>query len=710
MFVVVGSDKRWSEDAGTTWNIGTGSLAGNSRTSVVHSGTEWLANTNSVEGLHVSTDGKSWTQRTVSGLGSTSDIHWFRWNGSQFAMLERGRHKVWSSYDGITWTTTQVGHAVSSIPAGGLAWNGTHWVVLGRPLNLTGVLPSTARRIWTSPDAVTWTEVPLPAGVLTANELDLDYHDGTYIEVGPTYVRRSTDLVNWTTTSTVGGTRVAFLNGKWWYVGANSLIRYSDDDGLTWNTVASVPFPGLPLSLTDIDWEDGTYVICGSGGLNSVIWTSPDGVTWTDRPQGGKTSTTHWWGIAHTYFVPPDPRRPQFRYPTGVEFIDGVLYIMDSGNAALRRAPGTQFPIPDSGSETLFTPLQTVWSQRGLVPGDDNVHEPYLAELDSNGDMVVLVSSTSYPSGTFAARNYWIQRVRTSQLSNDQPILDARPYVTDIADLGPIQEPYWPVDITVSPDNHIFVYARDYTNPTEADAVLGYLPNGEFHRAYDHSGLDYTGGWEAVTADMTHLWVARDMDGGAEPDKALLRFDRETGERLAIDPPGPLWTGAYDAAADGQGGCYVLTIERVWHYAPESGWQHVAGNGESLDFGGPSVPGPALEVPVDSLGIAYHDGAVYLIAFRDVAVVRDGELSVYTGKNYPKEPHPGHPGTTLNDEGWYPLVDGPLVDASIYWAQRISARPGTGELLVVDRLGLRLIGSASRGTANSGAMTVRVRS
>lgn len=59
----------------------------------------------------------------------------------------------------------------------------------------------------------------------------------------------------------------------------NAVLRYSDDGGVTWTTLAAVV--GL-RDLTALRYEDGTWI--ASSRLTPYLWTSDDLITWTPLP------------------------------------------------------------------------------------------------------------------------------------------------------------------------------------------------------------------------------------------------------------------------------------------------------------------------------------------------------------------------------------------------------------------------------------------
>jgi hypothetical protein len=93
-------------------------------------------------------------------------------------------------------------------------------------------------------------------------------------------VSTSTDLITWTTRTTIFGTTrypraVRFLNNIYVVVGDNGGIQTSTN-GITWTTRTS----NTTAQLNDVAYGAGVYV---AGGSSSVIRSSTDAITWTTR-------------------------------------------------------------------------------------------------------------------------------------------------------------------------------------------------------------------------------------------------------------------------------------------------------------------------------------------------------------------------------------------------------------------------------------------
>ena len=161
--------------------------------------------------------------------------------------------------------------------------------------------------IWTSPDGRTWTRVPseqLGPGVV--NDVTIGGPGlvavGAGGRVGGSYraaVWTSVDGLTWTRYSdgphfgfaamhgvTAGGPGIVA-------VGYNNHAWFSAD-GLTWNLAtvplapgrSCVPWPCGPMHMVDVAAAGGRFVAVGNNWDTErpVIWTSADGMAWTDVP------------------------------------------------------------------------------------------------------------------------------------------------------------------------------------------------------------------------------------------------------------------------------------------------------------------------------------------------------------------------------------------------------------------------------------------
>jgi hypothetical protein len=108
----------------------------------------------------------------------------------------------------------------------------------------------------------------------TTTNLDVIWTGTSFIATGTSSIRRSVGGTTWTSISTggLGIKSIASNQGTVVIVGTN--IRYSLDDGLTWNTPVTPVYSG---SLFKVRYIENMFIATGS---NNIL-TSVDGITWT---------------------------------------------------------------------------------------------------------------------------------------------------------------------------------------------------------------------------------------------------------------------------------------------------------------------------------------------------------------------------------------------------------------------------------------------
>jgi hypothetical protein len=173
---------------------------------------------------------------------------------------------VWTSPDGLTWTRVPHDEAVF----GGDDWQVLASVVAGGPglvaIGLDGPIDDWDAAVWTSPDGLTWTQVP---------------HDET---VFGGY--GSQDM--WSVVAVGSGLVAVGYDGP---DDDRDAAVWTSPDGLTWTRV-----PHDEAIFGGDDWQVMASVVAGGPGLVAVgydgpyddadaaVWTSPDGLTWTRVP------------------------------------------------------------------------------------------------------------------------------------------------------------------------------------------------------------------------------------------------------------------------------------------------------------------------------------------------------------------------------------------------------------------------------------------
>ncbi len=165
------------------------------------------------------------------------------WNGSVFVIAGENA-EIQTSPDGITWTHRTAGGSYVGDFYGG-CWDGTRFV-------LTGERDGADTTAQTSSTGTTWTKRTIGVGT---------NHDMADVCAGE---------------DGSGNPRLVAVGEH--YVSAaaqTTIVRTSDDGGINWDTRTTA----FSLSLDACAWGNGVFIAVGE----SLILTSPDGVTWTQR-------------------------------------------------------------------------------------------------------------------------------------------------------------------------------------------------------------------------------------------------------------------------------------------------------------------------------------------------------------------------------------------------------------------------------------------
>lgn len=231
-----------------------------------------------------SADGIAWTAQTS---GTVQSLYAVAWSGTRFVAVGSGGI-ILSSPDGMTWTSRASGTTNNLF---GIASSGTQLVVVGG----TSALPATSyvvggtSIILTSTDGINWTTQTSSTKTLVG----VAWSGSRYIAVGPLtspsqVVLVSADGISWTPHQWFtpfgadGGPGAGLIAVTWAgtrFVAASSGIT-SSADGTSWTTPVYV---ANGLNLTALAWSGTQTVAVGANGL---IFTSPDGATWTSRSSG----------------------------------------------------------------------------------------------------------------------------------------------------------------------------------------------------------------------------------------------------------------------------------------------------------------------------------------------------------------------------------------------------------------------------------------
>ena len=251
---------------GTSWDTqpAPSVFVSNAMRGLIYAGSFWCAvggidGTFATKYCYTSTDGQTWTSRTLPANGAWGAMCW---NGTTLVALT-GKAGTSSSTvgayttDGVTWTQ-------STLPSGywqSVAWNGSVFCAVAGYNAASSVCA-------TSPDGITWTSRSMPSSQ------------------------------SWTSIAWNGSVFCAVAGGGQSYITTGASVCATSPDGITWtsrnmpstNTWNSVAWNGSVFcAVTNFQTNDGSTV-------NTAAATSPDGTTWTARTlsSGGNGSFIVW--------------------------------------------------------------------------------------------------------------------------------------------------------------------------------------------------------------------------------------------------------------------------------------------------------------------------------------------------------------------------------------------------------------------------------
>lgn len=228
--------------------------------------------TSSSTGLLVSSDGITWTSRTLvtSGSGGTSTpTNSVAYGAGVYVIAYATSNSLYYSSNLQSFTATT--SAVSSCNK--VIFANSQFVAVGNNV------------LYTSPDGITWTSRTSPTNI---NYQDVIYANSLYVAFGTTVagnLATSSDGITWTSRSVGSGniTQVIYAGGL--FVAATTGGVYTSSDGLTWTLRTTGLIAANVVSVGYI----GTTYYAGTTA-NGYYATSTDGVTWTlkrDASGGG---------------------------------------------------------------------------------------------------------------------------------------------------------------------------------------------------------------------------------------------------------------------------------------------------------------------------------------------------------------------------------------------------------------------------------------
>ncbi len=220
---------------------------------------------------------------TQNPAGTNNGLQAVAYGNGLFVAVGK-KASIQTSTDGKTW---QLRYEDALKSLSDIAYGGGQFVAIG----LGGlVLRSTNGLAW----------APGSSGSAT-NYKSITFANGQFVAVGSNTIGTSPDGITWTTHTLAPNnyflTSVAYGNGTYVAVGigvgVNSSV-FRSADGITWTAA-----PSLAGNVFDITFGNGQFVIGGQVGLIGIK-TSPDGLSWTDREpdvSGVVKSLTHGNGL-----------------------------------------------------------------------------------------------------------------------------------------------------------------------------------------------------------------------------------------------------------------------------------------------------------------------------------------------------------------------------------------------------------------------------
>lgn len=261
-------------DTGSRWTVQSLPLPSGSLLrlqDVVHNGSLYVA---VGEGIFTSPDAVTWTERQIGVTAMLNDV---MWSGSQFVAVGEGA-TILTSPDGVSWT-------LQPVPAGfdqklnGVAASSGRLVAVGTEWNTQS---TNEELILTSLDGSTWARATQHYSMAL---YDIVWSGTKFIAVGTILggtnaeagVLVSSDGVDWTK-HTVGSLNV-LQNVSWngaQFVATGYAGAVRSTDGITWTQVGQGTVSGGAIG-----WSGQRYLVC------DIVYcqSSTDGIQWTGAAQ-----------------------------------------------------------------------------------------------------------------------------------------------------------------------------------------------------------------------------------------------------------------------------------------------------------------------------------------------------------------------------------------------------------------------------------------
>jgi hypothetical protein len=368
----------------TTTQIATTSPYTFSNLNVVTESVVYVACISSSTTIATSSDGITWTIRTLPVSANWNEITVNRATGVFVAVSTTNSSVAVYSPDGITWTQ-------QTLPVN------ANWqaVTVNPTTGIFVALASGTTIAASSPDGITWTQRTLPVSgnwsSVAVNSKTGIFAAISYNSVLPVAVW-SADGINWTQTSLP-------VKAQWFSITVNpntgifvaivfnSSIAATSPDGINW-TQRTLPVSALWYQV-EVNPNTGIFVAIASA--STIAISSTDGINWTQRTL---PVSTNWWALAIS--------------PT-----TGVFVAVASGSTIAASSPDgitwTQRVLPQSGSWSCVT------GGSGFMVGTVIPYTFTLTSINSNNrSFDSITSSTALYA--FAPTNFQIQSSSPSNL------------------------------------------------------------------------------------------------------------------------------------------------------------------------------------------------------------------------------------------------------------------------------------------------------
>ncbi len=328
-YLAVGEDGfMMSSPEGSEWTqLSTKSfdLSGSWEINELAKGGSMIVGVGEVGVIITSRHGTEWVQRSSP---TESELHSVIWTGSAF--WTAGSNGVLRSIDGVHWVQMLLDHDLRLFD---IVWNGSLFVAVGRHSTFVDSVVETRDIILMSPDGHDWSSQFFD---LDGNLFTVGWTGSQFVAAGSgSYYLTSPDGMTWQqrtqaedltlTDMAWNGDRLVAVGGRW---EAGGVIR-STEDGTHW-VESALPEDDVS-SFDDVTWT-GTHFVAVSRSSGDVVFSSPEGLTWSSETTG-----TGVW-------------------PVSVVGDDRSLYVTGRGLSIIRRTEPLQGPAPPRRPDRRVSP------------------------------------------------------------------------------------------------------------------------------------------------------------------------------------------------------------------------------------------------------------------------------------------------------------------------------------------------------------------